>query len=239
MPKNYKLYEKIIPKFIPNCMVWSVFSVISFLTGPVKSRIRDFHYEENSRILSERGASLFKDKGYIENQAELNEIYFGTHKKSNLSYSGCEIIATYNALTSLMDNSATLPYLIRYFEQKGITLKGGFGISPSAPYRFFKNRGYDVKKITTRNKEAIRSLGEQYQTFITTFYWNVENIKDQLHTVNISKEPNGFYIHNNYYRGVSGTYMGQGPYKSLDEAVYSLGERTAVMVVVAIRNRKS
>ena len=239
MPANYKFYERIIPKFIPNRIVLSAFSTISFLTGPIKKRIRELHFEENCKILKERGEKLLKDTGFIENQAEWEGVIFGSHKKSDMSYSGCGIIATYNALMGLGDKSATMPYLISYFERNGIALKGGFGISPSAFHKFFRNRGYEVKKLTTRNREAYRRLGKEYSSFIVTFYWNAENIKEHLHTVNISKEPDGFYIHNNYCRGEGGSYKSQGPYRSLDEAVYNLGPKAATMVIIAIRSRKN
>lgn len=235
MSNNSKLFEKIIPKYVPNVMVLFFFSFIAVMTGPVKKRIRELHLEENRRFFEERGNELLRDSGYIENQTEWSDVLFGTHKKSNMSYSGCEIIATYNALRSLGDSRINMSYLINYYEQKGIALKGGFGISPTAPYKFFINRGYEVKKLTTRKSEVIKSIGEQYRTFITTFYWNAENIKDQLHTVNISKEPEGFYIHNNYCRGEGGAFKGQGPYRSLDEAVKNLGNKAAVMVIIAIR----
>ncbi len=234
MPKNIKLYERLIPSFVPNVIALALFSIIAFFSGPVKNRIRELHFEENTRLLAERSDELFKGKRHIENQADWSEVRFGSHKKSNMSYSGCEIIATYNALHSLSDDDFGMPALIRYFEQKGIALKGGFGITPAAAIKFFRRRGYEVKRITTRNKEAIDLLGGQYQTFIVTFYWNVDNIKDQLHTVNISKEPDGFYIHNNYCKGEGG-FTRQGAYKSLGEAVQKLGKKTVPMVVIGIR----
>ena len=239
MSGKYKFYEKFIPKYIPNAVVLAAFSVIAFLTGPVKKAVREAHFEENNRLFAQDENRLLKDARYIENQKEWKAVHFGTHKKSDMSYSGCEIIATYNALRSLKDYSVSMPYLIRHYEQKGIALKGGFGISPSAAIKFFRNRGYDVKKITTRNKGAIDSIGEEYQTFIATFYWNVENIKDQLHTVNISKETDGFYVHNNYCRGEGGAFTCQGAYRSLGDAIYAVGSTAVPIVIICIRPRIS
>ncbi|SDB02275.1 ABC transporter ATP-binding protein [Butyrivibrio sp. INlla16] len=235
MPKTNKLYEKIIPRFVPNSVVLALFSIIAFFSGPVKKRIRELHFRENSRLFSEHAERFLKNTGHIENQSEWTGVLFGTHKKSDMSYSGCEIIATYNALRSLGDKSDTIPYLIRYFEQKGIALKGGFGITPSAPCKFFRSRGFEVKKLTTRKKEDINSFGERYRTFIVTFYWNVNNIKDQLHTVNISKEADGFYIHNNYFRAKGGGYSRQGAYSSLAEAIDNLGANAVPLAIVCIR----
>jgi ATP-binding cassette subfamily B protein len=235
MPKKPKLYEKIIPKYIPNCIVLFFFSIIAFLSGSVKKDVRARHLEENERFLSENGNRLFCCGELIENQKTWEGVAFGSHKKSNMSYSGCEIIATYNALKCLGEKDVKIPPLISYFEQKGAALKGGFGITPSAPASFFKKRGYEVKKVTTRKKAVIDSLGDEFHTFIVTFYWNHENIRDQLHTVCISKESDGFYIHNNYCKSKEGDFVRQGAYRTLSDAAFGAGEKTVPLVTVAIR----
>ncbi|WP_026660548.1 hypothetical protein [Butyrivibrio sp. AC2005] len=234
MSNKPKLYEKIIPKYIPNRVVLAFFSIIAFFSGPVKRELRERHFEENERFLKEKGDAFFHSGRLIENQMQWGSVLFGSHKNANMSYSGCEIIATYNALLCLGDRNTTISELIRYFEQKGAALKGGFGITPSAPANYLKKRGYKVKKVTTRKKLVIDRLGQEFHTFIVTFYWNRENIREQLHTVCISKESDGFYIHNNYCRAEGGAYVRKGAYRTLGDAVAGVGENAVPLVTVAI-----
>ncbi|WP_242840975.1 ABC transporter ATP-binding protein [Butyrivibrio sp. AE3004] len=193
--------------------------------------------EDNIKFLS-AGKTCLKRDEFIENQVDWGRVRFGTHNKSNIAYSGCEIIATYNALCSLGDRENDMPYLIDYYEKNGIALKGGFGITPNAPYGFFRKRGYCVKKLTSRNPRKIDKLGDDFQTFIATFYWNRNNIKEQLHTVCITKNQNGYFIHNNYCRGKKGQFIGQGPYSSLSKAIAGLSPNAALLVIIGIRNNE-
>ncbi len=238
MSKIGKFFEKLIPSYIPNTVVLMFFTGISIITGPVKKRIRDVHYEENQELLAGECRHLLEGKDLIENQSDWGKVLFGSHKKSNISYSGCGIIATYNALKVLGDKGTPMTYLIKYYEQTGITLKGGFGITPRAPYQFFKKKGYDVAKITTRRTDIINEFGNRYTAFIVTFYWDKSNINSQLHTVCISKEADGFYIHNIYCKKADGSYTRQGSYASLTDAVNGTGKNTVPLVIIGIRQKK-
>ncbi|WP_408070835.1 hypothetical protein [Butyrivibrio sp. JL13D10] len=237
MSKKVKLYEKIIPKYIPNSIVLFFFSIMAFMTGPVKKDIVETHRNENERLLSGKSGKLFVPGRLIENQNLWSDIMFGSHIKSNMSYSGCEIIATYNALVCLGNMNIGLPALISYFERKGVTLKGGFGITPTAPAEYFKKMGYEVKRNTCRKKIVLDKIGDEYNVFLVTFYWNRENIKNQLHTVCISREADGFYIHNNYCRSNDGEFMRQGAYHTLGDAIYGVGKTAAPLVTFAIRRK--
>lgn len=236
MTKKVRFYEKLIPKYIPNGIVLFFFSIIALLSGSVKREVMEEHFAENERMLSDFGDNLFTMGRPIENQKKWEKIFFGSHKKSNMSYSGCGIIATYNALLFLGDRNTKITQLISYFEHKGAALKGGFGITPTGPYAFLKKRGYKVKKVTSRDRKALDRLGDNYLTFILTFYWNKNNISDQLHTVCISKEYGGFYIHNNYHlESDTGNYGRQGPYSTLSYAVKGVGDYATPLVTIGIK----
>ncbi|WP_026494856.1 hypothetical protein [Butyrivibrio sp. WCD3002] len=232
--KKVGFIEKLIPVYIPNRVVLSIFVILSFFTGKVRKKIVAFHLEENERILREGNNSIFDGQGFIENQSKWEKVCFGSHKKSNMSYSGCEIIATWNALMSMHAAMPRMPELIGYFERHGVTLKGGFGIAPSAPARYMKKRGYRVKRLTTRNSEAIRRFGDSYDSFLVTFYWDRENIRKQLHTVNISKKGDEFYVHNIYKREKGGRFVQSGPFRDLAEAIYKIDEKAAPLVIYGI-----
>ena len=57
-------------------------------------------------------------------------MYFGN---KTISFCGCEIIATYNALYDLTGNhDINFPEIINEFEKDGIVLSGFFGTAPKA-----------------------------------------------------------------------------------------------------------
>jgi hypothetical protein len=232
--KKVAFIYKLIPKYIPNRVVLSFFGILSAFTGKVRKRIVALNREENEKILDDKGNGIFDGQGFIENQNRWEKVCFGSHKKSNMSYSGCEIIATWNALMSLHGDMPKMPELISYFERHGATLRGGFGIVPSAPAKYMKKRGYGIKRLTSRNKDVIRAFGERYDSFLVTFYWDHENILKQLHTVNISKNGDGYFVHN-IYRSQGGRFVQSGPFKDLSEAIYKIADKAAPLVIYGIK----
>ena len=215
-------------------MVTGAFSLLSVVTGKVSGKDRMTHFEENERFLESRRNNIHKAFSYIENQEMWGLVRFGAHKKSNMAYSGCEIIATYNALISLGNRSYRITDLIKHYEKSGAALRGGFGIAPSAPARFFEKKGYKVRKTFSREKEKIDSFGEQNATFLVTFYWDKEDASKQLHTVNISKSPEGFIVHNAYQKNAEGVFIANSPKSTLGEAIYSIAAKVSPIVIYGI-----
>ncbi len=119
--KKKSIISCFIPGYVPNRVVAGVFGFISFCTGSVANNKRQEHLDANDEYL--RSSEIFSSSRFIENQTMWNKVLFGSHKKSNMAYSGCEIIATYNALTSLGDRSIRMPELINNFEKKAPHLK--------------------------------------------------------------------------------------------------------------------
>ncbi len=119
-------------------------------------------------------------QSYIENQSSLSHIPYG---KKNVAYSGCEVIAVYNALQYLGDTRFDFDSLLRIFEKDGILLRGGFGTAPTALRDFMTKAGYQAK--LTYDWAAIEK--EQPQCLLLTFYNNKNNIFDQIHTVCLTR----------------------------------------------------
>ncbi len=231
MNTKYNFFKGFIPGLIPNRMVLFSFSLLSLLTGHIRKKTRDLHYEENQRILSDVKNGFFKENEYVENQDSWEKIKFGSHKKANMAYSGCEIIATYNCLLSLGERGNAFPELIRYFEKRGNALRGGFGIAPSYPADFMKKRGYGISRLTSRNTDRVNKFGQEHDTFLLTFYWDKKDITRQLHTVNISKNDRGFFVHNS---GTLNKNAALGPFDRLGDAILSLGKDVAIIVIYGL-----
>lgn len=229
----------IIPSFIPNRIVVGAFSLMAVFSGHIKKATRLSHFNENTQLLEKADNAFFMAREYIENQNLWDKVKFGSHKKSNMAYSGCEIIATYNALISMGDIGTGITDLIRQFEKKGNALKGGFGIAPAYPAKYLKEKGYLVKRLTTRKKEKINAFGSVHETFLVTFYWDKADITKQLHTVNISKNNEKYFVHNVYHRDNNGSFSSLGPNESLSAAISALGERVTPMVIYGIDKREA
>lgn len=168
---------------------------------------------------------------YIEHQfADLSDMQFGNDygkivdgilfddRPLTARENSCEVIATYNALVSLSDTGIpdeSFPDLLYHFEQDGMALSGNFGTRPDAICSYFEGKeGYAAEMFKGASIEAGGSaytkLEQNYDTYILTA-WNTEgNIMDGIHTVSITRDSDGYHIHND---GVTGVFS------SLEEAV--------------------
>ena len=202
------------PKFNTKILTgsWCVNSLelLSRLTH-VSKKTADSHLEENEKNWAE-----YKDKSgirYIERQHDLTMLKYGSYRKTFqkmfmgekpfvAAYNSCEVISVYNALENLgiKNEETTFPKLLNYFEKNASILKGYFGTSFTGIIRYFKKNGYDYisfmgRKITRENLDLVE---KNYETYIFMSYNNTENIADMIHTMSITKEEQGFFIHNSY-----------------------------------------
>ena len=233
-----------IPKWAPNRLVCGVMSLMGVLYRTSEKDIAR-NREHNTRLLvveehSAATASFFQPGTYIENQRSWNKVCFGS--QYTMSYDGCEIIAVYNAGLSLGEKRSgqDMVDLITQFERRGAVWAGKFGGAPRAAYSYFRKKGYDVC-IRFRRKEAlINALGEEYDTMIVTAYNNKEDIFSCIHTVNFSKEKDGcFWGHNCYRQGKDKSFISDGPYATLWEAIHRMGKgRSVPICVIGIRKKK-
>ena len=146
------------------------------------------NFENHRQIIKKNG-------GYIEDQHNYEDMNYG---KKTIAYSGCEIIATYNAIYFLTkDENLSFPEMIDAFEKNGMLLNGEFGTSPHSIEIYLKLKGYNTN--SSCNKEEYDNIGENYDVLIITFYNNKDNIFDMVHTTAVTKDNGKFHIHNNGY----------------------------------------
>lgn len=197
-----------------------------FTPVPGKYIARNFTYN----LSMEKDAKLpdLPTTGYLEMQALWEDVHFG---KSNIAYAGCEIMAVYNALRALGEKTdyPVFCHLISEFEKKGATLRGEFGVSPGAIYRFLGKQGYETLFYTGESEEELLSLQEKYPIYIATVYNSKTDITEQIHTVCICKDENQFVVHN-------ASHAYGRTYSSLPEAINNItGMSPKPMSIIGIK----
>lgn len=249
--KNYlKHPEAFIPEKISNKMVCGV--IDGLLKIPTRKKIIAANAEHNRKVLE--NATFFTKGAFIENQSykgtdEMpgwgNVCYSngsikrkGNTYRSSMNFSGCEVMACYNALLVLEGADVDLVSIISYFEKDGVVARGLLGTSPYAIRRFFQSRGYDVKATTEREPEALNQLLRDSDVMIITVYNQGHDIRRKIHTmcVTIDRDING---------GISSIQLhnsnGRCPvtYKDMDDllAKYS-GGGASMIYAIGINKKK-
>lgn len=178
----------IIPA-LPNGLVLSFMNILRCI-----HRRRIYEKKIESRVISAKHKdSINRNNGFIEDQNSYSDISYG---KCSVQYSGCEIIATYNALYHLGDSRYDLIELIHRYELDGCMLSGKWGSAPSAICDFFKSEGYFVKEF--KQKEPIDFT---FDTFILVLYNDRYDIRKEIHTVCVTKDEGYYTAHNMYCNG--------------------------------------
>ena len=229
LPNDYSTSEKMqiflkqfIPQNIENDLLLSYLDAIEELFpydySPYNLEINKKNFENHRQIIKNNG-------GYIEDQKSYKDMKYGT---KTIEYSGCEIIATYNAIYFLTkDEKISFPEMIDAFEKDGILLDGEFGTSPHSIENYLKSKGYNT--ISSCNIEEYDNIGESYDVFIITFYNNKYDIMDMIHTTAITKENGSFYIHNNGNQEIG--------YKSISELLKKIDNGMAKDIfLIGIKN---
>lgn len=228
-PKAY------IPQHISNETVLKVYDLLSRILK-VSPKVREKNRKINSRAQAER--NVFKTGNFIENQNDWGDIQFGSGKHHNMRYSGCEIIAVYNALLDLGKelSPGDMAELIGAFEEKGAALKGEFGVTPHAIKDYLENSGYDVSATSSSDESSICELEKKGHTFIATVYNNKNNIMEEIHTVCITKKDGIYAVHNDYTRDGKKPpgYRERSGYATLQEAIDSIGRASKSIYVIGV-----
>lgn len=203
------------------------------------------HRKKNTGLREKRLTQLqgFTTKGYIEAQPNWGQIPFGA---AAMSYSGCEIMAVYNALHALGKEMTPpdMAELINTFERKGAVLSGMWGCSPYAVYDYFVMRGYETAFTCSRDLPLINQMGERFDAVILTAYNDRYDIRSMIHTICVTKDENGHYImHNAYKKNKAGEYAAYGQGRqitSLQEIIkrMSAGGHASPVCVIGISNSK-
>ncbi|MBQ9244295.1 MAG: hypothetical protein IJ165_13940 [Proteobacteria bacterium] len=195
-----------IPQNVSNEVVVGAYDLMSRFTNTMSDKDIEQHRSDNAKTIGMDDAgnsailNLDKDHQFIENQNDLEDIAYGKGL-SNMSYSGCEIIATFNALRAVGENPK-LEDLIADYEKNGMALNGQFGTAPGAILRFFQKEGFACEMLTEFSPESLVEFSRKYQTFIATVYNDENDITNMIHTVSITKDnasgSDQFAVHNAY-----------------------------------------
>ena len=210
---------------------------------PVPTKNRKKNHDHNAIWLKEaKWDSLTVPSVYIENQNEWGEVLFGWGFHHNMKYSGCEIIATFNALKAL--GKAVSPdfmaELIGEYEKHGAALWGEFGVSPLAICAYLKRQGFSVVTTKKDDDKSLNMADSRCRVFIVTVYNDAKDITAQIHTICITKEENGYVLHNAYRRNQKGIYAASTSYATLKEAIADISEREVKMIhLIGIDSKES
>ena len=161
--------------------------------------------EEAKSLLTEKGLSFMaKAASFMENQnsPEMTKLKYA---RSDMTRSGCGLIAVYNALT-YFGEKASLPDLIDQAERKGAMVAGAkLGTSPVSLMRILRENGFTAEVGYTR--EADNRILSEYTAAILMFMNNRGRPGEGLHFVFLSRDGGKWNIHN--ARG-SGRYVADG-----------------------------
>ncbi len=227
-----------IPRHVSNGVLLKVYRMLSLFGVP--RFVSKKHYRENGMRLEQSNWDFWDEpNAYIENQNEWTEIRFGAGRRQSMSYAGCEIIATYNAWKALHGAAqrAYMAELIRMYEHRGAALWGAFGVTPTAIAAYFRKNGFAVEEADGGDETAVNEVGRKYAVMIATAYNDKNDITRQIHTVCITKNPDGNYVlHNAYCRDQMGRYRASDSYGTLQEAVRHISRREPKLIyLIGIR----
>ena len=221
------IFYRSVPKFVSNEKMFGLMylgSLINTSEEKTENEIKE-EIEFNAAKIAED--NLYTPAEYIENQRNWGEVKYG---ETDMAYSGCEIIATINALHS-MGNDISIEdaaKLISRFEKKGAIKSGEWGTSPAAFGDYLRNEKKCIVKCTTStNYDVIEKVVEDSDTIIVTLYNEKDTIGEAIHTINIEKatDENGkeiYYNHNAYWNEKpddTGDWIKSDKFDSLEEAI--------------------
>ena len=184
-----------------------------------KRNTRSFpdNYAKNKLAFKNHQMAIRNNKGYIEDQQNYNDMFYGI---KSLSYNGCAVIAIYNVLYHLTKREdINFASIIKALEYDGILLGGIFGTSMKAIPDYFKRIGY-----RTKSSSQIRDynrIGIETDASILAIFNNAYNIFQGLHYIAITKEHGKYYVHNNGY------YYSRIAYNSITDVLYRINSGRA------------
>lgn len=188
------LYRKLcafIPHHVSNRVVVGVLDLMRRGQRLLKKDFRG-NLAQNEKTFQNHVETIRKNGGYVEDQNGYTDMVYG---RVTMQYAGCEIFAAYNAIYSIVGrHDMTLPEMIAAFERDGMVLSGKFGTAPKAVRDFLERQGFRTEFVT--DEMQFEDLGERSQSLILTMYNDKDDIRREVHTVSISKDPDGYRAHN-------------------------------------------
>ena len=242
MKQNKKHWASLIPRYVNNRIFLRIYHFTTLI--PVPRKIRNRNYRSNIVQLENTHWDFWTvPSAYIENQNEWGNIMYGAGKHHNMRYSGCEIIATFNALKAMMGTGSpeSMAELIHEYEMHGAALRGEFGVSPKAIEAFFRKRGFPVMVTEKGDEEALEIVDRQSQVLIAVAYNDANDITRQIHTICITKDVGkGYVLHNAYRSDKNGKYIASAPYATLSDAISNMSRYEPKLIyLIGIRTETS
>lgn len=219
-----------IPEHISNKKVAAFYQILTWIKIP--RFVREKNYIHNRACLENMQREVCASFAYIENQAQWGKVWFGAGKHHCISYSGCEIIAVFNAWRALRGPGTLMEMadLIREFEADGAALWGEFGTAPRALIKYFRKCGLSVL-VSYGENDSMKRIERESRVMTATVYNDRKDITKQIHTVCITRDSNyGFVLHNAYRRDENGVYCASVPYATLVEAVRHISEYESKLI---------
>ena len=214
------------------------------LPAAIGSRLVKEHFQTNVNSFLGHRDKIIADGGFIENQNEFTDMYYGS---ATVSYSGCEVIAVYNVLRALTGREPSLPKLIAAFEKNGMIFYGNLGTDPGEMKYFLQKHRFLVEEFTnpaefinpaenigTTNRfsgtgkpiKKCRKQNPADEAYILTFYNDIGDILQGLHTAAVTSDGRWLYLHNDGGTGA------RGPYADLACILKEYDQRGAGMISV-------
>ena len=192
---------------------------------------------------------LLPEEGPIEDQAAWGGVAYGSHRRSDMAYSGCGVIAMCNVLVVLGDvpergvqRIERFLELVGSFEKRALVMGGAWGSRPRVAMRLLEELGgYYSERTYAREPERLDGLGERYDAFLVTAMNDKNDIRKMIHTVCIEKriQPGkqvAYIIHNGYVWD-GGGYRESRPYSGLHEAAEHVGRDALPLYTIGVRRR--
>ena len=232
MKQKKNFWVSFIPRHVSNRIFLRIYHFTSLI--PVPRKIRDQNYECNIVQLKNTHWDFWTvPSAYIENQNEWENIMYGAGKHHNMRRSGCEVIATFNALKAMTGDGSpeSMAELIREYEMRGAALWGDLGASPRAIEAYFRKQGFLVTTTDKGDGESLEMVDKQSQVLIAVAYNDGNDITQQVHTICITKDAGkGYVLHNAYRMDKNGKYIASVPYSSLSDAVGHMSRHEAKLI---------
>lgn len=229
-----------IPQNLDNKTLLDAYDLLGKM-GNISEQTIQENAAANKELLEKEPYIYIPEEGkFIENQNDWGKIRFGCSSSSNMKYSGCGIIATYNALSALGEPNSVdrMVGVISSFEKNGAAAKGEFGVAPRAIETFFIQEGYDVMMTETTESSVINQIGENSDVVVVTVYNNQNDVTQMLHTVCITKTDEGNYVAHNTYKKDGNRNVPAKEKNTLEDAIQCIGTEPAVISVIGVKNSR-
>lgn len=199
------------------------------LPAALGARIVREHYETNVVSFENHRDKLIADGGFIENQNEFDDMYYGS---ARVRFSGCEVIAVYNVLHALTGREPNFPKLIAAFEKNGMIFYGSLGTDPGE-MKYFLRKHFIVDEYTNipayleaRKRVPGGTKVSEGEAYVLTLYNDRSDILRGLHTVAVTVRGRRLYLHND------GGTRARGPYLQLEWLLNEYEQRGAGMISI-------